>query len=387
MSLFPALLCRGRFRVTLTTALAALALTFTPTAQATTPAAAPTAPARTATTGCTTLKTPARGAMPRFMSAISRKNEGFRQYAGGFLIKVLWSDIERTPGVYDVTNIDRQIAYAAASGLDVRLLVLAGTSAPTDVKSIGGAPIPFFDHDQRIETTIGRFWLPEYQQRWQALQRALATAYDGNPLVKEVNISGTGLISAEVMLTMPKDVIPSLKITNAESMAAAGVTEPLRRSALDTDIALMQDTWTSTHTTLFANVYMPIGATATIATTREIISATHARKPGHTVFGHTGASSGVLAGTTMKHMKDLYLWWEANGMPYMLQTQTYHGGWTNEGVDDLAEVLQWAAAHHAMSVELPRDWQFDAAALAVLKDVNVALAANAAPFAAVSIGC
>ena len=31
MSLFPALLCRGRFRVTLTTALAALALTFTPT--------------------------------------------------------------------------------------------------------------------------------------------------------------------------------------------------------------------------------------------------------------------------------------------------------------------------------------------------------------------
>ena len=130
-----------------------------------------------------------------------------------------------------------------------------------------------------------------------------------------------------------------------------------------------------------------IGATATIATTREIISATHARKPGHTVFGHTGASSGVLAGTTMKHMKDLYLWWEANGMPYMLQTQTYHGGWTNEGVGDLAEVLQWAAAHHAMSVELPRDWQFDAAALAVLKDVNVALAANAAPFAAVSIGC
>ncbi len=296
-----------------------------------------------------------------------------------------WSDIEPSKDVYTTSSVDQALSAAAAKGVKVRLRVLAGTNAPAYVKAIGGAPIPFYDHQARAARTIGRFWTTAYQARWQALMTVLATRYDNDSRVGEVNISGTGTISAEVMLTMGADTLPGSTVTNNARMLAAGATEPARRAALTNDIAFMQRLWAHTHTTLFSHPYVPLSPSPrnSLATTEQIVTAAYNADPGATVFGHTGASQALLSGTAHPTTLQMYEFFIAHHYPFMAQTQAYSGGAKNEGVGDLSYVLTWLAAHGAYSTELPSGWQSDTAALEVLPDTTRQMETSATSGAAV----
>ncbi len=295
------------------------------------------------------------------------------------VVDVPWSAIEPAQGAYTTAPIDAELATARANGIAVRLRVIAGTQAPTYAKQIGGAPIPFYDHQARAATTIGRFWTTAYQARWQALQRYLAAKYDGDRLVREVNIAGTGAISAEVMLTMGNDTIPGSTITNNSRLLAAGATETARRAALMNDITFMQNTWTHTHTTLFCHPYVSLAPSPKVdlTTTEQIVEAAYRSKPGATVFGHTGAAESTFRGTTHGTVLDMYLFFVAHHYPYMAQTQTYGGGAKNDGVGDLGYVVSWLATHGAYSTELPKGWENDAATLRILPGTTRRMIASA----------
>ena len=284
------------------------------------------------------------------------------------VVSLNWSQIESSEGVYNTGPIDSALASAASKDLTVRLRVLAGTEAPAYAKAIGGAPIPFYDHQAKATTTIGRFWRTDYQARWQALMTYLASKYDNNRLVREVNISGTGMISAEPMLTMGNDAVPGSTITNNDRLIAAGATETARRAALMADIAFMQKTWVHTHTTLFCHPYVTLEPSPKndLDITEAIIAAAYAADPGATVFGHTGAASDTLQGLAHPTTLTMYEFFIANHYPFMAQTQAYSGGAKNEGVGDLSYVITWLAAHGAYSTELPSGWQYDGGALRVM---------------------
>ena len=252
--------------------------------------------------------------------------------------------------------------------------------APDYVKKIGGTPIPFYDHQAGADTTIGRFWTTAYQARWQALMTHLAGRYDTNAVVREVNIGGTGTISAETMLTMGGDTITGSTITNNARMVAAGATEAARRSALMNDITFMQRTWAHTHTTLFCHPYVTLEpkAKTSLSITEEIVAAAYQSDPGATVFGHTGASELTFKGQTHSAVLDMYEFFIANGYPFMAQTQAYSGGAKNEGVGDLSYVITWLAAHGAYSTELPSGWQYDGGALRVMPGTTRRMVASSA---------
>ncbi len=314
------------------------------------------------------MKPYASGNGSRALNAIKRAPAQYQSAVGVVVVSVDWRDIETAKGVYTTTPIDTELKAAADRGLTVRLRVIAGTRAPDYVKRIGGAPIPFYDHQAKESTTIGRFWNGTYQRRWQALMTKLAAAYDTNPLIREVNISGTGTISAETMLTMGNDTLPGSTVTNNDRLIAAGASETARRSALMKDITFMQKTWAHTHTTLFAHPYVTLEPkpSRSLSTTEDIVTAVYAAAPGKTVFGHTGASETTLKGLTHSNVLEMYQFFIDHHYPFMAQTQAYSGGAKNEGVGDLAYVVTWLAQHGAYSTELPAGWQVDPGALEVL---------------------
>jgi len=330
-------------------------------------------------TSTVTLKPYAAGNTSRGFGPLSALASPTATGISSVVVDTTWAALEPTQGTYTTAPIDGELRSAASMGLTVRLRVLAGTQAPAYAKAIGGTPIPFYDHQLGAATTIGRFWLPAYQTRWQDLMRYLAGKYDGNPLIGDVNISGTGVVSAEVMLTMGNDTIPGSTVTNNDRLIAAGATETARRTALMNDIAFMQRTWAHTHTTLFCHPYVSLSPspTTSLATTEQIISTAYAADPGATVFGHTGASQALLSGTAHSTTLDMYEFLIDHHYPFMAQTQTYGGGAKNEGVGDLSFVVTWLASHGAFSVELPNGWDSDAAALPILPATTRQMLASA----------
>ncbi len=352
-------------------------------------------PGGSRTSGSTSLaacmKPYALGNQSRSIGQISGATAALASRVSGMVIQADWDQLEPgTPGRYDTTTIDQQLAYARAHSLPVRLRVIAGTLAPDYVKKLGGAPIPFYDHQQRIATTIGRFWRTDYQARWQSLMTYLASRYDTDPLVREVNISGTGVISAEPMLLMSSDTIPGSKVTNGARLLAAGATEAQRRAALMADIAFMQRTWTHTHTTLFAHPYQTLQANQRVdlSVTESIIRTAYTADPGATVFGHTGASEGTFKGSTHSGALEMYDFLIANHYPFMAQTQAYSGGAKNAGVGSLSYVMTWLASRGAYSIELPTGWQSDSATLGALSRTSAQMASTStAAFARFGAGC
>ena len=342
-------------------------------------AATATAGSANAVTTAPTMKAPIGGNGTRGLGAVSALATPVTTGVASDVVCANWKDIEPTRGAYNTSSIDKALTTATSKGLAVRLRIIAGTQAPTYVKAIGGTPIPFYDHQAGAASTIGRFWTTAYQARWQALMTYLAGKYDNDSRVREVNIAGTGTISAEVMLTMGGDTIPGSTITNNSRLLTAGATETARHTALMNDITFMQRTWAHTHTTLFAHPYVPISPSpkANLATTEQIVTAAYTAKPGATIFGHTGASQATFQGTTHANVLAMYNFFVAHHYPFMAQTQAYSGGAKNEGVGDLSYVVTWLAAHGAYSTELPSGWQTDAAALKVLPVTTRKMTASA----------
>ncbi len=125
-------------------------------------------------------------------------------YAGAFAGVVVnegWSQLEPKQGVYDWTPLKRSLAAVSvwnaqhsSTPVGVKLRVFAGYSAPSWVTSQSGV-VTEVVHGVSVE--MGRWWTPVYEAAWRTFQRALASAFDTDPLIRQVSVSSCSSSTGE----------------------------------------------------------------------------------------------------------------------------------------------------------------------------------------------
>lgn len=289
----------------------------------------------------------------------------------GFVHEPTWRELEPVEGEFDFQGVADALAYATTHGQRIRLRVFP--DAPEWVKTIGGPPVPFHDHDGNRDITIARFWDAEVQQKWQRLVAALAAAFDAHPALGEVTVSGVSAISAEDMLLQLDDTTRD-GTTNRQHLLNAGFTDTDRDAAYLANVTFFQSVWKATGTTIWAHPYRTLDG-ASMDRTKDLIAQFHGASP-HSSFGHTGADQKTIEGTAGP--TDLYHYIRDTA-PFTLQTRSFNGGYDgNHQLGDLPTIIQWGMTNRVMAIELPRgDWQTRLTP-ELVAEANYALTGNAA---------
>ncbi len=149
----------------------------------------------------------------------------------GTVVDVSWSQLEPSPGVFDFSTLDADLAAVSSynsshSGatLGIRLRVWAANDAPGWAKTMDGAPISTDVNNQ--PATVGQWWKADYRTAWAGLQSALAQRYDGNPLINEVVVASCASLTDEPMIMAAGPLV-------APTLLADGWTDSVQQSCLD----------------------------------------------------------------------------------------------------------------------------------------------------------
>jgi hypothetical protein len=115
-----------------------------------------------------------------------------------------WRDIEPEPGVFRFGPIHDLIKRAREHGDLLRLRIFAGRAAPDwALRRFGSVTI--HDPIDGVSAAVPRWWVPEYMDAYARLQRRLAAAFDDNPTIRAVTISGAMTIYAEPFIRQIQD--------------------------------------------------------------------------------------------------------------------------------------------------------------------------------------
>ena len=133
------------------------------------------------------LTTAGGGLKPRLAGLVDRQGVppvSHRTAVRCVVITDNWSAIEPTPGVYDWSRLDAQIAAAKAAGSEgVHLRIYGGVQAPQWLITREGGVTLTDGQDGRIYTTL-RWWTPGAASAATALDAAAAARYDPDPYVR-----------------------------------------------------------------------------------------------------------------------------------------------------------------------------------------------------------
>jgi len=114
-------------------------------------------------------------------------------HVDGVLVRLEWGTLEPSPGVYDWSLLDEQIARAELYGIKVSLAVVNGSAAPSWLSAMGVEMFSFqFGSDTR-EMPVP--WDSTFQSRWTQFIAALGARYaneDTISLVYATNSSRNG---------------------------------------------------------------------------------------------------------------------------------------------------------------------------------------------------
>lgn len=133
---------------------------------------------------------------------------------GGVVVNQTWAQLEPTQGTFDFSTLDASLAAVStyndqhpSAPIGVRLRVFAAYAAPTWAKSLDGSPITVpANLPSNTGGTLGQWWKPGYRSAWAALQQALASRYDANPVLREVAVSSCTSLTAEPFVMAPSTV-------------------------------------------------------------------------------------------------------------------------------------------------------------------------------------
>tara|TARA_R110002073_G_scaffold336260_2_gene531509 strand:- start:59217 stop:60392 length:1176 start_codon:yes stop_codon:yes gene_type:complete len=115
------------------------------------------------------------------------------EHVDGVLVRIGWNDIESTPGVYDWTLLDEQIASAQSFDIKISLSIINGPMAPNWLEDMG---VDFFDYE--LQGTPRRLpipWDAVHQSRWMQFVADLGARYENEETISLVyitNSSGNG---------------------------------------------------------------------------------------------------------------------------------------------------------------------------------------------------
>jgi hypothetical protein len=131
------------------------------------------------------------------------------------LVRPGWGEIELTPGVFNWTNLDSNLAMAASLGKRAIIAVLDGPHAPTWLYSLAAARS--FMYQEKVIDSTGKTtyttslmpipWDQMYQTRKLMFLTALAAKYDLDPRVALVHCTAASYNGLEFSLpeTNPQD--------------------------------------------------------------------------------------------------------------------------------------------------------------------------------------
>jgi hypothetical protein len=327
----------------------------TTTSSPTTTTSSPT----TTTEPPTTTTAPAATLKPRLAGLIDISGNVPLAYQGSVqnvTVRVLWSDLEPTPGVLDTTTLDAALKRVPASD-HVLLRLMAGIYAPAWAKNLGGAPFAMTDPYDMVSGSVGRWWLPDYINAWRDFNLLLAARYDADPQISEVTISGAMTIYAEPFMRGG--------LSNQTALLGAGFTETADLASEVAAIDSAAAAWHQTRISLALNPYQSQFNGTEVQVTLNV--ATYGRRTygDRFVVENNSLRWPSLTGayTTM------YNWMAAN-LPAQGQTATL------ARIGDLTQTLLDAAAMHMGAVELPGGY-INVITPAALAPSAAALAANA----------
>lgn len=178
--------------------------------------------------------------------------EQFQGAVAGYVVSVGWADLQPTAGgpLAAANPIDQAIASARARQLQLKLRVLAGTSAPDWAKRLGGDPVRVVDAYGH-SGTVGRFWTAAFGQAYLDLQQRLAARYDRVPEIAETQITRCTTFFAEPFLRQGRNPSTIRNLVRAGYTAAAD--EDCQREQVDAHAV-----WSRTRSGLSFNPYQRV---------------------------------------------------------------------------------------------------------------------------------
>ncbi len=178
--------------------------------------------------------------------------EQFQGAVAGYVVSVGWAELQPTAGgpLAAANPIDQAIASARARHLQLKLRVLAGTSAPDWAKRLGGDPVRVVDAYGH-SGTVGRFWTTAFGQAYLDLQQRLAARYDRVPEIAETQITRCTTFFAEPFLRQGRNPSTIRNLVRAGYTAAAD--EACQREQVDAHAV-----WSRTRSGLSFNPYQRV---------------------------------------------------------------------------------------------------------------------------------
>lgn len=281
---------------------------------------------------------------------IDRQGQPPSAYMGsaipGWLVNVTWASAQPSQGgPVSVPALDAALAAATAwnasnpsAPVFVDLRLTAGIDAPAWVKSLGGNPISVTDPASAASGTVGRFWLPDSEAAYAALQEQLAAEYDANPLLRAVQIDGCGLVYDEPMIRYLGDA------ADAAALSAAGFTTAQDQQCQVSEIIAHQ-AWHQTRSLLAFNPYQDLAANAVDEPyTEHLMGLCRQILGDRCILSNQSIRTPQLASTGYASM---YAALKVAGQPLEFQTAQL------TKVGDLQQTIQWAIGEGATAVELP----------------------------------
>jgi hypothetical protein len=196
------------------------------------------------------LKAQIAGVIDRDSSPVS----GYGSVVNGWVVQANWADLQPVQGGGIAGNnvIDKAISQARSSGMQLKLRIYGGDSAPAWAKNIGGAPYKIVNNkgQQTHSGTVGRFWLPAYGSAYADFQSKLATKYDGVPEIREVVIDRCSTIFAEPFIR------ENGVAANRQSYAQAGYSVDQDKQCLKEEVDAHQ-VWQQTRSSIDLTPFQP----------------------------------------------------------------------------------------------------------------------------------
>jgi hypothetical protein len=273
----------------------------------------------------------------------------YRGVVRGFVVRVGWAQLERSPfGPIVAGNpIDRALAYVRSHrplGLRVKLRVLAGTAAPAWAKHLGGPPVHICDPTDQVCGWVGRFWTPQFGKAYQDLQAKLAARYDAAPEILETAITRCTTIYGEPLLRQTS--LPG----NVSALRDAGYSEQADQLCQREQLEAHR-VWQRTRSALALNPYEAIGGGGALSLdtdfTASLMASCRQLLGDRCVLGNNSIRSKSLGPFYGRMYDDI----TRLGPPIYFQTAS------SDRVGNIFDTLSWAVAHGAGMVELPQGYQ------------------------------
>lgn len=127
------------------------------------------------------------------------------EHVDGVLVRLEWGTVEPSPGVYDWSLLDEQIARAEQYGIKISLAIVNGGSAPAWLESLGAQMFTYLFFEETRQMPIP--WDSVYQSRWLQFVAALGDRYSNEDTISLVYATNSSLNGFEMQLPRsPADI-------------------------------------------------------------------------------------------------------------------------------------------------------------------------------------